>query len=151
MSRRTYRASTFIAAPLSDVFAFFSDPANLGRITPPEMRFHITNAPAGPLHAGDRIDYSIRIFGLPMRWTTLIDSWTDNASFSDLQERGPYRYWRHVHTFRAVDGGVQMEDEVEYELPLGTIGQLFAGWIVKREVEKIFAYRGKVIRQVFGS
>jgi ligand-binding SRPBCC domain-containing protein len=150
MSRRTFRASTFIAAPLPDVFAFFSDPANLGRITPPKMRFGITSAPAGPLRDGDRIDYSIRIFGLPVRWTTLIDSWTDNASFSDLQERGPYRYWRHVHTFRAVEGGVLMEDEVQYELPFGRVGELFGGWFVRREVEKIFAYRGDVIRQIFG-
>jgi ligand-binding SRPBCC domain-containing protein len=148
--RHTFRSQTFIAAALPDVFAFFSDPANLGRITPPKMRFTITKAPAGALAAGARIDYRIRIFGLPMNWTTLIDTWRENESFSDVQERGPYRYWHHVHTFKAIKGGVEMHDDVTYELPLGWLGELFGGWIVERQVQKIFAYRAAVIQEVFG-
>ncbi len=34
-----------IPRPLEEVFAFFSDPWNLGAITPPELRFAIVEAP----------------------------------------------------------------------------------------------------------
>lgn len=151
MSRRNVLdQTTFIAAPLAEVFAFFSAPENLGRITPPGMGFRITKGPGRQLQEGDRIDYSIRILGLPMRWTTRITLWREGEAFADLQERGPYRYWHHTHTFREVDGGVEMHDRVEYELPFGFLGRLAGGPIVRRQLAAIFAYRAAAIREIFG-
>lgn len=62
-----------------------------------------------------------------------------------MQERGPYKSWRHAHSFRETADGVEMYDRVEYELPLGILGRLAAGWLVRRELEKIFEYRGRAI------
>ncbi|HET8797477.1 MAG TPA: SRPBCC family protein [Thermoanaerobaculia bacterium] len=151
MSRRAVlERTTRIDAPLAEVFEFFSTPANLGRITPPSMGFRITAGPERRLQEGDRIDYAIRVFGLSMRWTTRITLWREREVFADLQERGPYRYWHHTHTFRAADGGVEMHDRVEYELPFGFLGRLFGGPIVRRQLDAIFAYRAEAIRNIFG-
>ena len=144
-----FERTTFIAAPVARVFEFFAAPDNLGRITPPEMRFRITDGPGRPLREGDRIRYAMRVFGLPVRWTTLITIWRDGEVFADLQERGPYRYWLHTHTFREVPGGVEMHDLVEYDLPLGLLGRLVAGRLVARQLEKIFDHRARVIGEVF--
>ena len=89
---------TTVDAPLEKVFEFFSDPRNLGKITPPAMGFRIVSAPDRALGEGDRIEYRIKVLGLPLRWVTLITSWRQNQSFSDLQEKGPYRRWLHTHT-----------------------------------------------------
>ncbi|HEY0142879.1 MAG TPA: SRPBCC family protein [Thermoanaerobaculia bacterium] len=147
--RQRFERTTRIAAPIADVFAFFGAPANLGRITPPEMGFRITDGPDRPLRAGDRISYRIRIMGIPIHWRTLITRWEDSVAFADLQERGPYRYWLHTHTFRDLGNEVEMHDLVEYELPLGVLGRLFGGWFVRRQLEAIFDYRADVIDATF--
>ena len=113
------------------------------------MRFRILDSPGRRLREGDRIRYSIRVMGLPIRWTTRIVQWRENESFADVQERGPYRYWHHTHTFREVAGGVEMRDLVEYELPFGVIGDLFGGWLVRRQLRAIFDYRASAVSASF--
>ena len=140
-----FERTTTIPAPLLRVFEFFSAPENLAKITPPSTRFHIVSGPQRRLREGDVVDYALRVFGLPIRWRSRIDVWRDNAMFADVQERGPYKSWRHTHTFREVEDGVEMHDVVEYELPLGWLGRLIAGRLVRRELEKIFEYRGQAV------
>lgn len=147
--RYRFDRTTRIAAPIDEVFAFFGAPENLGKITPPQMGFRIVEGPNRRLREGDRISYSLRINGMPVTWRTLITRWEDNVAFADLQEKGPYRYWLHTHTFRDLGGEVEMHDHVEYELPLGILGRLFGGWFVRRQLEKIFDYRAGVITDHF--
>ena len=149
MSRHRLERTTFIPASVEEVFRFFAAPENLGRMTPPEMRFRIVSGPGRTLREGDRIRYSIRVLGVPLRWTTRIVLWRANEAFADLQERGPYRYWLHTHTFRAVAGGVEMHDLVEYELPFGAVGEVLGGWIVRRQLRTIFAYRAAAVHALF--
>ena len=140
-----FERTTILPAPLPRVFEFFSEPENLARITPPSTRFRIVAGPRRRLREGDRIDYALRVFGIPIRWRSRIDAWRENELFADVQERGPYKSWRHTHTFREVAGGVEMHDVVEYELPFGWLGRAAAGWLVRRELEKIFEYRGRAV------
>lgn len=151
MSRRfLLERTTIVPAPLPQVFDFFSNPNNLARITPQGMGFRIVNPPARKLRAGDVMDYVIRVFGIPLQWRTRIESWSENESFSDLQERGPYKYWLHTHSFRAVGDQTEMLDRVEYELPFGILG-LVALPFVRRELKRIFDFRGRQIVAMFGS
>lgn len=140
-----FERTTILPAPLPRVFEFFSAPGNLAKITPPSTRFRIVSAPPRRLRQGDVVDYALRVFGIPIRWRSRIDAWRDDEMFADVQERGPYKAWRHTHTFREVEGGVEMHDVVEYELPFGRLGRLAAGWLVRRELEKIFDYRGRAV------
>ena len=150
MTRHVLERTTLVPGALRDVFAFFAAPENLGKITPPEMGFQIVSGPPGAIREGDRIEYRIRIGGVPLRWRTLITSWKELESFADFQEKGPYRHWHHTHTFREVAGGVEMNDRVEYELPFGLLGDIAAGWIIRRQLKKIFDYRAEVITRSFG-
>jgi ligand-binding SRPBCC domain-containing protein len=142
--------TTFVPASLEEVFTFFAAEQNLAILTPPGTRFRVVRGPGRPLREGDRVEYRLRVFGLPWRWVSHISLWRDQEVFADAQERGPFRRWLHTHWFRAVPGGVEMRDVVEYELPLGILGRLFGGWLVRRELERIFDYRGKAIRGQFG-
>jgi ligand-binding SRPBCC domain-containing protein len=141
--------TTLVRAPLASVFDFFSDPRNLARLTPPAMRFRIVEAPDRKLRAGDRMRYTIRLLGIPVGWTTLITSWDEGRSFSDVQERGPYRSWTHTHAFAAVGDGVRMRDRIEYELPFGVLGRIAHAFWVGPQLRRIFDYRERAIREVF--
>lgn len=145
----TFERTVFVPAPVDEVFAFFSDAKNLATLTPPKMRLTFTTMLDGPPRPGDRISYRLRVFGVPIRWTTRFETWRHNESFSDAQERGPYKSYMHTHTFRAVNGGTEMHDHIEYELPLGILGRLFGGGLVARELGMLFDYREKQIARIF--
>src|SRR5579885_2332443 len=85
--------------PLDQVFRFFEDPHNLARITPPHLGFHILT-PNIEMRPGAIIDYEIRWLRIPLRWRTRIAAYDPPHSFMDEQLRGPYKVWRHFHTFR---------------------------------------------------
>lgn len=141
--------TTSLTLPLErdEVFPFFADAANLGRITPPELSFHIRTPQPVAMRQGALIEYRIGLHGIPMTWRTLIQSWEPNREFTDQQLSGPYAEWVHRHTFHAVPGGVRMDDEVRYALPLGFLGNL-AHPIVRRQLTRIFTYRNQEVARL---
>lgn len=143
--------TTFVPAPAADVFAFFSRPENLARITPPSLGFTIRELPPEGIREGARIVYRIRVAGIPLTWVTNIARWEPERFFVDEQVRGPYRRWVHTHTFTPREGGVEMHDRVEYELPFGVLGRVVGGWFVRRQLGHIFDFRAAVIRDIFGA
>jgi len=141
-----------IAASLDEVFAFFSDPANLARITPAWLSFGIHGGPPGPMRAGSRIEYRIRWGPARLRWVTRIESWNPPEGFTDVQEKGPYRSWHHSHRFTPAPRGgvgVLMDDVVRYELPFGPLGRLVHAVRVRRQLEEIFQFRRRAIGEIF--
>ena len=139
----------FVPAPIARVFAFFADAANLERLTPTQLRFKILTPPPIEMHAGTLIDYQLSLFGIPFRWRTLIESFEPERRFIDVQQKGPYRSWRHVHEFDEVAGGTRIRDHLEYEIPLGFLGEIAGMIFVTRQVEDIFEFRKKTIELLF--
>ncbi|HEY7698854.1 MAG TPA: SRPBCC family protein [Vicinamibacteria bacterium] len=130
----------------AEVFPFFADARNLERLTPPWLRFEIVTREPIPMHAGAFIDYRLRWHGIPLRWTSRITEWEPPRRFVDEQVRGPYRMWRHEHLFEEVDGGTRVRDRVLYAVfAPDVVERLF----VRRDVERIFAYRQERLRELF--
>ena len=93
----------------------------------------------------------LKIHGVPVRWQSRIEDWKENEVFVDTQVKGPYKYWHHTHRFSSMGGGTLMEDTVLYRLPLGWLGGLSLGWLVRSDLEKVFDFRRKAVEQMFGS
>ena len=141
-----YKSELLIAGPLDQVFPFFGDAANLEVITPPWLNFKIITPRPVEMRVGAIIDYRLRVHGLPMRWRTLITCWEPPLRFVDEQLRGPYRVWVHEHTFESKGNKTLARDHVRYAPPGGWItDRLF----VRRDVERIFAYRTEALRRRF--
>jgi ligand-binding SRPBCC domain-containing protein len=130
-----------VRRPIAEVFSFFSKAENLEMLTPPFLRFRILSSLPIRIQKGTQIDYRIRLFGIPLRWRARIREFVQDRFFIDEQERGPYRKWTHLHTFREVPGGTEVGDVVHYELPLGTFGKLAHPLFVRNTLEQIFDYR----------
>jgi ligand-binding SRPBCC domain-containing protein len=141
-----FRTEVLLPRPRDEVFPFFADAANLEVITPPWLSFRILTPLPVEMRVGTRLDYRIRIRGIPVRWRTAITAWDPPRTFTDSQEKGPYRRWIHTHTFEEREGGTHMVDEVDYAV--------FGGWIadrllVRRDVRRIFDYRRERMRELF--
>jgi hypothetical protein len=128
---------TIVPRPLHETFAFFSDAANLERLTPPWLNFRILTPQPIAMHEGTIIDYRIVLYGLPIPWKTRIDVWQPGVRFVDRQLAGPYVWWHHDHRFEQVPGGTRVIDHVEYVPRL----RWLSAPLVRRDVERIFAFR----------
>jgi ligand-binding SRPBCC domain-containing protein len=147
--RYVLERSQFVEAPLNEVFAFFADPRNLAKLTPPWLGFEITHVDDGPLRPGFRIEYVVRPLRVAQTWVTRIIEVDENQRFVDIQERGPYQYWRHEHTFADAGSGTIVADRVEYSLPFGMAGGAAHSLLVERQLGQIFAFRQRAIDELF--
>lgn len=146
MLMQTYIAKQFLPISLQEAWDFFKSPHNLSLITPPHMQFKIVSGANKPMYAGQIIKYKLSPFkGWTTTWVTEITSVENLKQFVDCQLVGPYHTWHHVHMFKEVPGGVEMEDIVSYKVPLGGLGQFLLGKFIDKQVEGVFAYRKEVL------
>jgi ligand-binding SRPBCC domain-containing protein len=132
--------------PAPEAFAFFAEARNLEAITPPWLAFSVLTPGAIAMGAGTLIDYRLRLHGLPLRWRTRIAVWEPPRRFVDVQVRGPYALWEHTHTFEPLGSReVAIGDRVRYALPLGPLGRLAHALFVRRDLDRIFAYRAGAV------
>ncbi len=147
MKKFTLESKQTFSVPLEEVFEFFSKAENLGVLTPGWMEFKILTPLPIQMKPGAVIDYRISMRGLPMRWRTVIEEWDPPHRFVDVQARGPYRYWRHEHSFVEREGQTEVIDRVEYAPPGGA---LVNALIVKGQLRQIFQYRQGALVGVLG-
>ena len=148
MKESTLQTALWLPRPRDEVFCFFSDAHNLQAITPAWLQFRVLTSQPIEMKAGARIDYKFRVHGFPLRWQSEITKWEPPHLFVDEQRRGPYRQWIHEHRFEERDGGTLCTDNVRYAA-LG--GRLIERLFVRRDVERIFAFRQRKMLEIFGS
>lgn len=136
---------------IETAWSFFSSPMNLSKITPEEMGFVVvSNFLNEEIYEGMIIDYKVSpVFHIPLKWRTRITQVDKSKSFTDFQEKGPYKYWNHFHEFIPNDRGILMKDTVDYELPAGFLGRIAHRVFVRRKLEHIFDYRYQILEKVF--
>lgn len=136
---------------IDTAWSFFSSPNNLSKITPKDMGFTVLSKDIQPeIFEGMLIDYTVSpILGIPLKWQTKITQVDKNKSFTDFQEKGPYKYWNHFHEFIPNSQGVLMKDTVDYELPMGFLGKIAHQAFVKKKLVSIFDYRYQVLEKYF--
>ena len=156
MKIHTLTRSQWLPIPLDVAWAFFSNPANLSTITPPWLGLDVTCDLPKMIYPGMLATYTIQVIPIPflksacVPWVTEITHLRELEYFIDEQRFGPYRFWQHQHHFSAVDGGVEIKDRVTYALPVGVFGQIAHGFFVRRQLEEVFNYRERALKEFFG-
>ena len=147
----TFQRTQKLPISLSEAWEFLSNPKNLSVLTPTEMNFTIISKDEKPMYAGQVIQYSVTpIAGIKATWISEITHLEEGKYFVDLQLYGPYAFWHHKHFIHEIDGGVEMEDIIDYKVPFGIFGRIFHPLLVKPKLEKIFSYRQKKLVEIFG-
>ncbi|HYE92249.1 MAG TPA: SRPBCC family protein [Terriglobales bacterium] len=148
MADHVLDARVWVGRPRSEVFAFFADPANLARLTPPSYRLRLVRPVV--MTTGAVLDYELRWLGVPMRWRAFVREYDPPYRFLDVQLRGPYTRWEHRHRFLEEDAGTVIEDRVVYRLPLGGLGRVAHAALVGRQLRAAWDYRTRQLAALLG-
>ena len=147
----TYHAKQNLPITMEEAWEFLSNPKNLKVITPDYMGFITLSGDDRPMFAGQIIQYIVTpVLGIPTKWVTEITHVIDKKYFVDEQRFGPYSLWHHKHCIKEIPGGVEMEDIIDYKIPLGILGQMVHPILVKPKLNEIFEYRRKKLIELFG-
>lgn len=139
-------------APMDEIWQFISHPANLNKITPPELDFTIISDVPDKMYNGLLIEYDVR---LPLlgrsKWVTEIKHIVPGKEFVDEQRIGPYSFWYHHHKIEQTESGTKMTDHVSYQPPYGIIGKAVTALFIRNKLSGIFAYRKEVLDEQYNS
>lgn len=145
------RRQQIVNRPLGEVFDFFQRPENLSLITPPELGFELLSPSPVLMEQGRIIDYTIRLFKLPVHWRSLISDYHPPNEFVDQQIHGPYRFWHHQHRFEDLGDRTRLIDEVHYALPhYLPLASMINRFYVRPHLEHIFDFRAETFAHLFG-
>jgi len=118
----------------------------MGAITPPPIIVKVHQAPYR-LGEGDKMDFTLWLGVLPIRWLASIESVSPNG-FTDRQIRGPFASWSHRHSFQPIDEGqTEIIDEISYHIKKHPFWGLL-GLSMGISLPILFAYRAWKTRRL---
>lgn len=147
----TFEATQTFAQPVADLFDFFCRPANLVRISPPELHMTLVEGPER-IERGSRVVLKGRRWGVSQRVVSTIAEFEEGVRFADEQVEGPFRKWRHTHAFAALpEGGTRVTDAIEYEPPGGALGLIVTARFIDKDLRWVFDYRRQKLIELLGA
>jgi len=142
-----YVKESVIKAAPERVFAFHELPDAFERLVPPWENVQVIQK-ADISDIGSRAIIEQKIFGIfPSRWVAEHTKYDPPQMFEDVQVSGPFSQWRHQHIVTPHADGAVLRDEIEYEPPMGFLGNLAAPLVIVPKLEKMFEYRHRVTRE----
>jgi len=129
--------------PVEEVFAWHLRPGALQRLAPPWEDVRVRAHDQG-MSPGSKVVLGLRKGPAELRWEVEHTEFEENRLFVDEQRSGPFARWRHEHRFEPLGPDRSaVEDVVEWEAPLGSLGQAFSGSFIRRSLERLFAFRAR--------
>ena len=146
----TFRRSTTLPHPPEIVFEWHERPGAFARLTPPWVDVRVLES-SGGIRDGARVVLRVRKGPLDVRWELKHEGFEEGRQFRDVQVSGPLERWVHTHRFTPGEGGgTLVEDEVDWEPPLGAAGELFATSAVERALHRLFEFRHRRLEHDLG-
>jgi ligand-binding SRPBCC domain-containing protein len=144
----TFRSRSWVAAPIDEVFAFYDDPVNLGRLMPPPVRFRLVRIEPAPPQPGSIFEFRYGLGPIQRSWTVRLTDRVENERFVDETLSGPMARFQHSHTFTPGRRGTWIEDRVDFHVgPDGSVGVAF-DFLAGLAMRAVFVWRGVRQRQL---
>jgi ligand-binding SRPBCC domain-containing protein len=142
-----FTKSTLIKATPERVFEFHLLQDAFERLVPPWENAKIIQK-ADVTKIGSRAIIEQRILGLvPVQWVAEHTVYDPPGMFEDVQISGPFKSWRHKHIVEPHPEGATLIDEIEFEPPMGFLGNIVAPILILPKIEKMFDFRHEVTKK----
>jgi ligand-binding SRPBCC domain-containing protein len=80
-------------------------------------------------------------------FTSQITAFDFPNTFTDQMIKGDLKSFSHKHTFKRVDGGTLVTDEVNLQAPFGILGRIVMALFLKNYFKYFLTKRNKVIKE----
>lgn len=136
-----------VGAPLARVAAFHRDTAVLPRLTPPPVRVALGRIE--PLAEGSVSEFTLWFGPIPIRWRAVHSEVDPQHGFTDTQQSGPLRHWRHSHRFEPTGpSSTRVTEHIEYVHHGGRRGIGSRVIFNRLALSLLLRYRGWVMRRM---
>ena len=130
-----------IAAPADEVFAWHARPGALERLTPPWSPVEVVGR-SGGIEDGAEVLLRLPLGPLRIDWRARHSDYQSGRQFRDVQISGPFARWEHTHRIEPEgERACQLEDTIEYALPLGAVSMPLGSGMVRRMLGALFEFR----------
>lgn len=146
----TYRSK--MPASADEVFRFHAEPRALERLTPPWEHARVVSTTGDIDQPGSRVTLRVSVGPFSRNWIAEHTTCQPGRMFRDVMVSGPFRRWEHTHKF-IPEGPYSswLEDSVDFDFPLGWIGNLFAREYTYRRLQRMFAWRHKTTAEILAA
>lgn len=140
-----------VASPVSarETFLWHVRPGALRRLLPPWDSASVVSGsgPTERLEKGARTTIRVQMLGpVGVNWVAeIFDLQEQKTFFVDHQISGPFKRWVHRHEITGHGGTSELADRIEYALPMGVLGRLTGGPVVRKKLARMFAWRHRVM------
>ena len=139
--------TTDIAAPIERVFDLARDLDLHAASMAHTGERAVAGRTSGRVEVGDTVTWRARHFGLWWSLTSRITEVEAPVRFADVQERGPFGWFRHEHRFEVVNGVTRMHDHWEHRSPLGPLGRIVDRLVLGRYMSALLVIRNAALKQ----
>ena len=137
----TFERTVRLGVSAEQAYAWHARPGAIDRLKPPWQRLEVIE-PLPEMANGARTVFRIRQGPVAIRWVADHEEVEPGRGFTDVQTRGPFAFWRHRHGFEPIDDtSCLLRDSIRYRLPLGPLGKLFGGALLRRDLDRMFHFR----------
>ncbi len=152
MSIQTFERTVDSPASALETFEWHVRPGALRRLLPPWDSATVVSGsgPTERLSVGARTTIRVGLGPVGIRWIAEISELDRDATFFvDTQVKGPFKSWDHRHQVETKGEGSAhpstLTDHIEYALPMGILGRTFGGGAVRKKLDRMFAWRHRVM------
>ncbi len=141
----TLRDSILVQAPIERCFALSTNIA----IVRKELQMDpVAGRTAGCVRGGDTVRWEGWKFGLPQFHVSLIAEYDPPLYFQDRMLEGRFATFAHDHRFREVEGGVLLEDELRFTMPLGWAGRAVGQVVMVPHIRRLMRERFAMLKGI---
>jgi ligand-binding SRPBCC domain-containing protein len=144
-----YTVTVDIAHPLPELFAYLTTPKNLLQLAPPDLSLELLTAPDMLVH-GSRLVWKGRRWGVSQQMTHEVTLFESGKILVIEQKQGPFARWVHANHFEARDAGTRIVEKIDFDPPGGLLGYVITADAIRKDLDKITAYRARKIKEIFG-
>ncbi len=144
-----YTVTLEIAQPLPELFAFLTRPRNLVQLAPPDLHLELLTGPE-VLALGAQLVWKGRRWGVSQQIVQEVTTFDPEHLVVVTQTKGPFARWIYADHFEATAAGTRIIETIEYAPPGGLLGYVITADAIRKDLEKLMAYREQKLKEIFG-
>ena len=107
----------------------------------------VAGVTSGLIGLGEEVTWEGSFLGVSQRMTSKIVALDAPRTFTDEMLRGPFKRWRHTHSFEATDNGTIARDHIDFASPFGPLGSAFDALFLKDFMTRFLVEHNRYIKQ----